>query len=190
MWPWGHAALGYIVYSLFARLRHKEVSPHPVLVLVLATQVPDLVDKPLAWLFGIGASGYGPGHSIFVAIPIGALIMLGAARRRVSELGVAVLVGWWSHLVGDVLVAVIDDRNVTIQRVLWPITPPSPSPEDLGVIERVLEYLTQFIDRLIAGDVGLVGVLYVAPVLLALVLWFLDGTPGMTSIRLATRRNR
>ena len=49
MWPWEHLAFGYVLYSLGVRtLRGRTPRGPPVLVLAVATQVPDLLDKPLA----------------------------------------------------------------------------------------------------------------------------------------------
>ena len=51
MWPWGHLAAGYPVYTAYTRLHTGDPPADvPALVALLGTQLPDLVDKPLAVL--------------------------------------------------------------------------------------------------------------------------------------------
>jgi hypothetical protein len=49
MWPWGHLAVGYLLSAGAAYLRDHS-SPRGLAVVALAagTQLPDLLDKPLA----------------------------------------------------------------------------------------------------------------------------------------------
>ena len=65
MWPWGHLAVGYLVYSGLSRWRFGRL-PGSVatLAVALGTQLPDLVDKPLAWTVNVLASGRSLAHSL------------------------------------------------------------------------------------------------------------------------------
>ena len=58
MWPWEHLAFGYLLWSLWLRARGRSLpGDWEALVLVFATQLPDLVDKPLAWQLGVLPGG-------------------------------------------------------------------------------------------------------------------------------------
>ena len=58
MWPWGHLALGYLLHSPLARARFgRPPTDRATLLLVIGTQLPDLVDKPLAWWLGVLPAG-------------------------------------------------------------------------------------------------------------------------------------
>jgi hypothetical protein len=184
MWPWGHAAFGYVLYSLGSRaLRREPPTGASVLVLLFATQLPDLVDKTLSWVFGVFPTGYSVAHSVFVAVPVGlAVLAVAAWRGRVRE-GAAFVVGYWSHLVGDVIVAVVAGIETDVERVLWPLVTLPAYETEYGAIERVLVYFFAFLDTLsTAEQLGLLAV-YFGPVLAAFVLWLLDGAPGVRPLR-------
>lgn len=58
MWPWGHAAIGYLLFSMDTRLRYGRRPGGPATILLFfGTQFPDLVDKPLAWTLPLLPSG-------------------------------------------------------------------------------------------------------------------------------------
>lgn len=49
MMPWGHFAVAFLPYLAYRLLRHRDLPPRRnVLFLLFATQLPDLIDKPLA----------------------------------------------------------------------------------------------------------------------------------------------
>lgn len=76
MMPWGHAAFGYALYSLGHRAwTRAPPSGKAVLAALFGTQLPDLVDKPLSWGLHLFPQGYSVAHSVFVAIPIGLLVI-------------------------------------------------------------------------------------------------------------------
>jgi hypothetical protein len=51
MLPLGHAALGYLLYTVAGRVSGKQVPlRYAIVPLAVGTQFPDLVDKPLAYL--------------------------------------------------------------------------------------------------------------------------------------------
>lgn len=177
MWPWGHLAVGYVAYSLLERLRGREVGGQSALVLAVSSQLPDLVDKPLAWVFDVTPTGFGVAHSVFVAIPLGVLALVASERRDAGAVGRAIVVGWWSHLAADVLVAVIGERHYTTERVLWPVVTIDDPERVVDVLQRLTNYYGAFVDRVQATDNVLLVVLYLAPVPLAFLLWLADGVP-------------
>ncbi|MFB6177136.1 MAG: metal-dependent hydrolase, partial [Halobaculum sp.] len=99
MWPWEHAAVGYLWYSLGRRAAGRDPpGDWPAVALALATQFPDLLDKSLSWGLGLFETGYALGHSIFLAIPLGVTALLVGQWRGRPDIAVAVTVGYWSHL--------------------------------------------------------------------------------------------
>jgi hypothetical protein len=178
MWPWEHLAFGYVLYSAFARLVwDRPMGDAEALVVVVATQVPDLVDKTLSWTFGVVATGYGPAHSVLVAGPT-VLLVGGVLRGRGrGPLAAALAVAYGSHLIGDFLALRANGPNPS--RLLWPVAPRTPYGRDLSFVERFMEYFGGFVARAsdpehLAATLG-----YAAVLALVAGLWAVDGTPGV-----------
>lgn len=83
-------------------VRHGQGPTGDTVLLVLAgTQIPDIIDKPLAWTFGVLPSGRMFAHSIVLSGPLLALGYLYAVRRGRSCEAALVAVAYLSHIVGD-----------------------------------------------------------------------------------------
>lgn len=97
MMPWEHSIVGYIKYSLFIHLLYRD-SPTGIgtLLVVFASLLPDLLDKPLAWQFGIFADGggYALFHSVFLAVPLSIVVLLLAYYRGRPRIGWTFGVGY------------------------------------------------------------------------------------------------
>lgn len=177
MWPWGHLGVAYLLYSLCARGRtRRPPRPEPVLAVVLGSQFPDLVDKPLAWGLGVLPGGRTLAHSLLVA---GAVIGVGyavaSARRRV-ETATAFAIGYLSHLAADLPPRVFLGYPFGSEFLLWPLL----SQSAFGFTERAFDppaivelVVTPVVDPLVRFLLD--GVLFV----LALGLWYVDGRPGL-----------
>lgn len=191
MWPWEHAALGYLLFSLGLRtLGRSPPSDAAAFVLLFATQLPDLIDKPLSWGFGVFPSGYALGHSVFVALPVGLLALAWGLRGDRPRLGVAFAVGYWSHLASDVLDPLRYGLPPNPGRVLWPVVTGGPYEEDLG-IGRGFVYIENFLASLWALDPVTLIVAYLLLPVGTIVLWVIDGTPGLAPFfRLASTIRR
>lgn len=184
MWPWEHLAVGYLAYSALARVRTGEPPGGPAaLAVAVATQLPDLLDKPLAWTFGVYPGGYSVGHSIFVAVGLSTLAVAVSRRRGRPELGAAFAVGYLLHLPGDLLYLYVVNGYLTPAIVLWPAVPAIPGTAGGGLVARVVALLeTQA--RSLAGGHLLGFVVFEAALLLAaLAAWLRDGRPGMDTLR-------
>lgn len=188
MLPWGHAALGYLCYSLWRRL-HGETPSRGTLVLALGigTQFPDIVDKPLAWSFALLPSGRSLAHSLVVLLPVALLFIAmqrRAARRasahptdsRPATVGGAFLFGWAAHLLGDSWQFLIG-RADCVSFLLWPITPLCPYDESGSVTAHLLA-----VEFSANTQLGLVLTA------VAIVVWLLDGSPGYDELRQALSR--
>lgn len=103
MFPWEHAAVGYILVSLWARVTGRRLDGWAALAVLVGTQFPDLVDKPLAWSFGVLPSGISMAHSILVSVPVSIVVVAVARRYGAATVGVAFALGYLSHIPADLL---------------------------------------------------------------------------------------
>lgn len=90
MLPFGHVA----VAGLTNRMIWGEVSPLPTLVGAL---LPDLLDKPPAWVLKITSTSHGYGHTPLVALLAGLVASRVMVRNDARQLATA----YYSHLVAD-----------------------------------------------------------------------------------------
>lgn len=183
MWPWEHLAIAYLSYSLGRRASTGQPpSGTETGLLAVASQGPDLVDKPLSWGLGIFPTGYAIGHSVFVAGPLGVGALVGGYRVGRFRTAAAVVVGYWSHLVADVVSPVQAGGSVDVRLVLWPIVSFDPYGTDLGVA-RGFVYLVELIES--AGSVSrtTLVVRYLSLPLAVFALWLVDGAPGSVRLR-------
>ncbi|HET7325515.1 MAG TPA: metal-dependent hydrolase, partial [Halococcus sp.] len=104
MWPWGHLAVGYLLYSAFARRRFdRPPDDAAALCVAVGTQFPDIVDKPLAWTFHLLPSGRSFAHSLLTAAIVCGVVGWYAHRREQPHVATAFAVGYVSHLFTDAL---------------------------------------------------------------------------------------
>jgi xanthosine utilization system XapX-like protein len=190
MWPWEHLAFGYVLYSGYTRLRHgRRPERGPVIALAVATQLPDLIDKPLAWTFDVLPTARSLGHSVFVAGVFLGVVALLMRRRGVPAVGPAVAVGYLSHLLGDVfyhvVTRVLGGGEIAVGDVaflLWPLVRQS-SRETGGLLGRTDQLFGEFVTYLGTPD----GLVYLALelglLLLATAFWASDGWPGLSMDR-------
>jgi hypothetical protein len=179
MWPWGHLAFGYILYSLGSRLAvgRPPQTLATVIALSVGTQFPDLVDKPLAWWLGVIPNGRSLAHSVFtfVLISVAAYLLARRIQRRVP-VG-AFSFGYLSHIVGDALPAVIRNDAEGTLFFLWPLVPAVEYPTGKSLFAHL-------------ANVELTPLFAAQLLMAALVtgLWWVDGRPGWLDARSASRR--
>jgi hypothetical protein len=182
MWPWEHAAIGYVCYSAATRLvAGRAPRGDPVLALAVGTQFPDLVDKPLSWGLGVFPTGYAIGHSILVAVPAGILLAVLARDRGLGQIAVAFVLGYWTHILGDVLAPLRRGDPLGVDRVLWPVVAREPYPDDLG-FSRGFVYVLEYVRDLGTADLSTLLVSHVGLAALTLALWLVDGAPGVREL--------
>jgi hypothetical protein len=177
MMPWEHVIVGYVAYSVIVHLVYRD-SPtgSETLVVVFASILPDLIDKPLSWEFGLFGSGYALGHSVFFAIPLSAAVAALAIRRERPRLGMAFGIGYLLHLPADVIPGYLRGGELKIDRLLWPVRVREGSPGEgfrAEFLENVVPYLLGIFDPEPSSYVFvLVGMVFVAAL-----LWIYDGMP-------------
>lgn len=138
-----------------------------VVLVALGTQLPDLVDKPLAWTFHILPSGRTLAHSLFALIAVCTLVGYYYRRRGRPDLGVAFAVAYGSHLIGDGYSFLLSGKYAYLSSLGWPLLPPPPFNGDESFLAHVPEFA--FTPGLLA-QVTLLTILYI--------VWIEDGAPG------------
>ncbi|ELZ46319.1 membrane-bound metal-dependent hydrolase [Halorubrum coriense DSM 10284] len=180
MWPWSHLAVGYVAFSAFVRVALRRRPSHrAAVVLAVATQLPDLIDKPLAWQFGLLSNGIGVAHSLIVGVPVALAVAVALRFKGFPELGAGVAIGYGSHVLGDILFAVLFSRPPVLPSFLWPVytTPVSDAP---GLGAKTVQLLLDS-QALLGGEMGRTYFLLQALLLCGTVaLWLRDGRPGFT----------
>ncbi len=183
MWPWEHLAFGYLAYSSYRHFR----TGHPprgdaVVALAVATQLPDIVDKPLAWTLSVLPSGHSLAHSLVTAVPLSAGALVLAHRANRTDIGVAFTVGYLSHLAGDIIYPLAIGTDASFNFLLWPLVPVPPDSSSLGFLARFHEYFGEYLAHL--GDPAVTGyiVLELGLLLGAACLWVFDGVPGLPRV--------
>jgi len=185
MWPWEAAAFGYLCYSFYCHVRHRTTpGGWAVLVVAVGSVVPDLVDKPLDWQFGVFRSGYALGHSLLVGVPVAYLCYRLARRRGVGWLGTAFGVGVLSHDLGDALEHAVEDGSAWfgLEHALWPIYR-IPDSSAGGFSGRTLHLLSGYLhDVLTLHPTPYLALVSVVVVVTGSV-WLYDGHPGLRELR-------
>lgn len=178
MLPWGHLGVAYLCFTAVVRTRYgRAPSGAPTLALVVASQTPDLIDKPLGWSLDVLPGGRTLGHSI-VAGGVVALAGIWVARRGHEELALGVLVGYLGHLVLDLPWDLPLGNLQDARFLLWPALE---VPEDYPDPEGVITYLSASVTD--ASSILQFGVLAVA-----VWVWRRDGSPGVETVRVGWRR--
>ncbi|GAB6860733.1 metal-dependent hydrolase [Haloplanus litoreus] len=192
MMPWGHLAIGYLVYTVVTRVRgHRAPDGAPTLVLAVATQLPDLVDKPLNWWFDV-FDGRGIGHSLLTVTAVCVLVAFVAHRYDRRELAGAFSLGLYSHLLADTWRSLLAGEFGQAAFLLWPLFPTPTYPKD-SLFDHVdawlahLQTLQSSPATLLTGGFGIQLVL----VVVLFGIWALDGFPGVKTLwRLVSRRRQ
>jgi hypothetical protein len=169
MWPWGHLAVGYLIYSFVAHLGYRRrPGDRTTLALVFGTQFPDLVDKPLAWTVSILPNGRSLTHSLLVALLIITALQLVLRWRNSGEVATAFGIGYVSHLFGDALYPALAGDYHQLAFLAWPVLPAIEYSTEKSFAAHLSE-LT--LESFVTFELGLGVAVFV--------LWFADGAPGV-----------
>lgn len=172
MWPWEHAALAYVLYSALTRRRGGPPGDVATLWVLVASQLPDLIDKPLAWTFGVVHSGRMFAHAPVLAVPLCVLVYWRFSRRSKPEYGVAFCVGYLSHVAGDAVGSTLVGEYAYARFLLWPLLS-VPVDDQESVLGELVGGLSPSPALLVSGLVGMAVV----------GLWIHDGKPGLGVFR-------
>lgn len=197
MMPWEHAATGYIAYSLFVHAVYRD-SPtgRETIVVMFASILPDLIDKPLAWQFGIFEGGYALGHSIFFAVPLVVAVGLLTSSRGRPRFGWAFGIGYLLHFPADVIPPYLMYGRLTIHHHLWPISGGGSAQGSLfgGFMDNFGVYVQYVIRESSTGDPSPLVLFLLGLAGFTFLLWIYDGMPvareGYHWIRRIYRKSR
>lgn len=183
MWPWEHLAFGYLLYLVLRAWKpSSRLDDLTFIVLTIGTQLPDLIDKPLAWSLGVLPSGLSLGHSIVFLAILTPLAVAISNRYGRPELASALVTGVASHLVGDVLFALLIESPSPYQFLFWPVIPRVMEP-NVGLAPTVGELWFKYIKFLSTPR----GATYLVIDLIfngmAFLIWIRNGAPGTITAR-------
>jgi hypothetical protein len=173
MWPWAHAALGYLCYTLYLRVRldHRPAGL-PVVALGVGTQLPDLIDKPLAWYLDILPYGRSFAHSLLTGTLVLVVVALALRARGADRSATAFVIGYLAHLLGDAYGHVVGGNWADLAFLVWPALP---IPNQATEIEGLVTHLQNIEGSpLFLFGLGLTAV--------GLALWIRDGLPGLRAL--------
>ncbi len=92
----------------------------------VGSQLPDLIDKPLAHELGVLPSGRVFMHSLPIALPVSAVALAYAVATGRRRLGGAFVGAYLLHLLGDTYRTL--QRGTIPPDLLWPLVAPIPRP--------------------------------------------------------------
>lgn len=172
MWPWGHAAAGYLLLSL-SRRRADGRPPAGVAAVAVGvgTLAPDLVDKPLAWTAEVLPNGRSLSHSALTAALVCTLLWLASRDAEDRRVVGAFAVGYWSHLAADAVGPLLDWELDRLSYLGYPLVPAPPKGPAAGFLAQLR---TLDLTPLLGLELLLVA--------LALVAWHRDGYPGLATL--------
>ena len=183
--------MGYLVYSLFCHAYYRE-SPGGLeaFAVVFASVLPDLIDKPLAWEYGVFETGYALGHSVFFAVPLSIAVGILARSSDRPRTGIAFAMGYLLHLPADIVDGYVRGGHLSYWIVLWPVR----TGEELshghshGFTDQLSVFLTYYRHELFSGDPSTYILLQVGMAVFVLVLWLYDGAPVLRECLLGGKR--
>ena len=181
MMPWSHVAVGYVAYSLFVHAGYRDSpSSRETVVVLFAALLPDLIDKPLAWQFGLLEGGRTLAHSIFLGLPLSIVVLfLGYSRGR-PRVGWAFVVGYLMHLAGDVFPPVLNGEGPEFGIVLWPVTAGGGGQGEsfyAEFMENFVPYIQWLVGEIVSGAPSSELLVLLGIWGLTVLLWVYDGMP-------------
>jgi len=137
MWPWEHAVAGYVLLTALSLLvRRRPLTASEVALVVLGTQIPDLVDKPLAWTVPVLPGGRSLGHSLLTwAAAVGPIVVI-ARRIERTDAALAFLFGFLVHILTDLPPEVLAGEFSQATFVLWPLLPIPETTVEQSILAR------------------------------------------------------
>lgn len=182
MWPWGHLAFGYLFYFAWTRVRYRRSSdPLAFVALAIGTQLPDVIDKPLAYWWAILPEGRSLAHSYVFAIPLCVIVLVLAWHYGVPKTGSAFAIGYASHPIADGLPAILNRDPSRLTYLAYPLVPPPDYEADSFAyhLADLRTYLEDIVAHGAAVDTSSFFAIELSLTLAMVVLWVYDGAPPL-----------
>jgi membrane-bound metal-dependent hydrolase YbcI (DUF457 family) len=161
---WVHAAVAYLLYRLILRLAGAgRLNGGAVLALISGALLPDIIDKPLSFIFS-SLPSRSLSHSIFTTVLVVVIAVYIARRLNRWEIGAAYTIGYLSHLGAD-LVDYFFIPGETLLFVFWPLVTDY---HHIDTVHELLSLLSPTPYVLVQSMVTILGI----------GLWINDGKPG------------
>jgi hypothetical protein len=129
MFPSEHFIVAFLPVLAYVVVRDRRLpTSRFVAVVFVGSQLPDLIDKPLAHQFGVIPSGRVFMHSLPVALPFLLVVGLYGWKTRRIRLGSAFVFAYLSHLLADNYRALLRPAPQIPPDLLWPFAPPISRP--------------------------------------------------------------
>lgn len=183
MWPWGHLAVAYLAYVAIVRLRGGEQRVWALVAVAVGSQLPDLVDKPLAWTFAVLPSGRSLMHSLVTAVVVVTVTYWVIQYVQREGIAVGLGIGMVSHNVVDlgpsVVVGLLQGQWGQLRwttYLLWPLLAAPPYPHDSSFLQHFAAFT---LDPYVGFQFGLFAV--------AVVVWLQSDTPPLGTIQRSVR---
>jgi hypothetical protein len=149
--------------------------------LLIGTQLPDLIDKPLAFWFAIFPEGRALAHSLLFAVPLWVCVLLVGYRKGRTDVAFAFVLGYAAHLPADAANAIIRGDYAALSYVLWPILPVRTYETNSfeGHLLKLLENVQSLTVETLVSEPFAPFALQVWLVGLVMFIWIVDGFPGL-----------
>lgn len=129
MLPIKHFIVAGIPLVAYTLLRDRQLpTPRVTALIFVGSQLPDLVDKPLAHQFGLLPSGRVGMHSLPIAVPLLALGMYYGWRTARLRLTGVFAAAHLVHLFGDNYKPLLDSPPTVSSDLIWPLAKPITRP--------------------------------------------------------------
>lgn len=128
MWPHEHVLFAVIPVSAYIGVRYRRLpSGFTLLLLLVATQLPDIIDKPIAWWFNVFPSGRMLAHSVFIFVPLLGLGYILARRWGWGRRALLFSGAYLSHIVGDFYpILWLGTEYYFFPNLFWPLLTANP----------------------------------------------------------------
>lgn len=162
MMPWGHAAVGYLTFSLLSRVGYRRAPTGAETIVVgLGTQFPDIIDKPLA---AVGVLSYGRSlaHSLLTMTLLFSVLFILLRGTSYQSLLLPFAVGNVSHAFTDIGGSLLRGEHFGTTFLVWPFTFETPAYtvpvyfQNQYVLYVLSDFTAQWGLALIAGALWLV----------------------------------
>ncbi|MXR52985.1 hypothetical protein GRX03_15405 [Halovenus sp. WSH3] len=126
--PIKHVILALLPVVCYTVLRERTLPSGPIMLIAVAGGLAaDVIDKPLAWQFGVVPSGRMVAHSLVLSVPVLVAVVVLAARLDQLFAGLVFAWGHLSHIATDFRSVLFHGTDsYWFPNLFWPLLPANP----------------------------------------------------------------